>query len=135
MNPTDINDPNQQDNTPKFETSSSTNLNSNFSNGSETIPNSTGVLVLGILSICFCWCYGILSIIMGIIALVLYSAAKKQYDANPGKYALASFKNLNAGRICAIIGLSLSVLYIIALIIYVVVVGSLAFNLFNNLNH
>lgn len=35
------------------------------------LPNSTLVLVLGILSLIFCWCYGFVGLILGIIAVVL----------------------------------------------------------------
>nr|MBA3683240.1 hypothetical protein [Bacteroidota bacterium] len=98
MNPPEINnlDPNEE--IPKFETNTgkvnnagNVNMNTNYSNGSQNIPNSVGVLVLGILSICFFWCYGIPAIIMAIIALVLASGAEKEYQNNPGKYSLASY--------------------------------------------
>ena len=36
----------------------------------QPLPNSTAVLVLGILSIAICWCYGLFGVTMGIIALV-----------------------------------------------------------------
>lgn len=35
------------------------------------LPNATVVLVLGILSLIFCWCYGFFGLILGIIAVVL----------------------------------------------------------------
>lgn len=83
------------------------------------LPNSTAVLVLGILSIVFCWCYGIVGIIMGIIALVLSSKSMKLYRAEPDKWK--GFSNLQAGRITAIIGLSISALTIIFIIIMVII--------------
>ncbi|MDP3556931.1 MAG: CCC motif membrane protein [Bacteroidota bacterium] len=135
MNPPEINNLNPEDNIPKFETTSSspiqTNINSNFPNGYQNVPNSVGVLVLGILSICFCWCYGIVSIITAIVALVLASTAEKEYQANPGKYSLASYKNVKAGKICAIIGLCLVGLGILLLIAYVLLVGSIASSFLN----
>ena len=139
MNPPEINNLDPNDEIPKFETNTSkttnpvtsTNIDQNFSNGTQNIPNSVAVLVLGILSICFCWCYGILSIIMGIVAIVLASAAEKEYNNNPGKYSLASYKNLKAGKTCAIIGLCLAGLAIIGLVIYIVVVGSMAMSAFH----
>ena len=67
------------------------------------LPNATVVLVLGILSIVTCCCYGILGLIIGIIALVLYNQDKKLYDQNPSAYS--DYSNLNTGRILAIIGL------------------------------
>ncbi len=69
----------------------------------EPVPNATAVLVLGILSILFWCCWG-LGLIMGIIALILGSKSKKLYKENPERYSLSSYKNLNAGWICALIG-------------------------------
>src|SRR5215216_3561157 len=77
------------------------------------LPNATAVLVLGILSIVFCWCYGIIGIVLGVIALILSGKDRKLYDANPTAYSLSSFNNLKAGRVCGIIGLCLSALYMI----------------------
>lgn len=103
-----------------------------FNNGGHlTTPNSIGVLVLGILSIVFCWCYGVLSVVLGIVALVLASAGEKEYRLNPSAYSLTSYKNLKAGKTCAIIGLCLSGVAILCFIIYVIIVGSLAFNFLN----
>jgi hypothetical protein len=134
MTPNEINNLDPQDGIPKFETPSSTNnpiINQGYPNAYQTVPNSIGVLVLGILSICFCWCYGIVSIILGIVALVLASSAEKVYQANPQIYTLASYKNLKAGKTCAIIGLCLAGLAILCLIAYVIIVGTLAMNLLN----
>ena len=42
--------------------------------GQQQLPNATAVLVLGIISIVGCFCYGIIGLILGIIALVyIYS--------------------------------------------------------------
>ncbi|MDL2322419.1 DUF4190 domain-containing protein [Bacteroidales bacterium OttesenSCG-928-A17] len=76
------------------------------------LPNATVVLVLGIVSIVGCCCYGILGIVCGIIALVLAGSSEKLYRENPELYTIGSYKNLGAGKICAIIGLVLSVFYI-----------------------
>ena len=124
----EINNLDPQDDIPKFETNTSNvnnnnNLNNNFSNGTQNIPNSVGVLVLGILSICFFWCYGIFSIIMAIISLVLASGAEKEYQNNPGKYSLASYKNVRAGKICAIIALSLVGLGIVVVVLVIAFAG------------
>ncbi len=102
------------------------NVNQQFNNqfGQAPVPNSAAVLVLGILSIVLCFCYGIIGITLGIIAVVLASKGKALYEANPGAYTLASFNNLKAGRICGIIGLILSSLYIIFIIIYIVILGA-----------
>lgn len=96
----------------------------------ETLPNSTGVLVLGILSIATCFCYGLPGIVMGIIALIMSSSAKKLLDANPDRYSLSSVKNMKAGRVCAIIGLILSALYLVLIVIYFIIIGSFFANPF-----
>ena len=83
------------------------------------IPNATIVLVLGIISIVTCWCYGIVGIICGIIALVLANSATKLYVSSPEKYTEGSYKNMNAGKICAWIGLILSVLWILFIVFFV----------------
>lgn len=88
-----------------------------------SLPNATAVLVLGILSIVGCCCYGILGVILGIIALVLASKDMKLYRGNPHTYTQKSYSNLNAGRICAIIGLSFSAIYIVMMIFLVGTVG------------
>lgn len=92
--------------------------------GLPPVPNSVAVLVLGILSIVFCWCYGIISLILGIIALVLASKGQKLYQESPQAYAISSFNNLKAGKICAIIGTILSGLYLIFIIIYIIILGA-----------
>ena len=89
----------------------------------KAVPNSTPVLVLGIISIVMCWCYGLIGIILGIIALSISGKGKTAYEEHPELYTESSFKNLKAGRICAIIGLSLSGIYVIGVLIYLSIVG------------
>ncbi|MDR1763588.1 MAG: hypothetical protein LBR64_06520 [Dysgonamonadaceae bacterium] len=75
------------------------------------VPNAVLVLILGILSIPTCCCYGA-GLIFAIIALVLASSGLKAYRAAPEKYTPGSYSNLSAGKICAWIGIVLSVVYI-----------------------
>ncbi len=89
-------------------------------------PNSTAVLVLGILSIVTCWLYGVPGLILSIIAMVMSGNAKKAVEANPTGYTASSLSNLKAGRVCAIIGLSLSSLYLLFVIIMLAFVGAAA---------
>ncbi|WP_118949636.1 CCC motif membrane protein [Taibaiella helva] len=95
-----------------------------FDHPRQELPNATAVLVLGIISIVGCFCYGIIGTICGIIALVLGSKAKKLYQSNPDLYTPSSYKNMNAGRICGIVGLSLSALYILFLIVCLIIYGA-----------
>ena len=90
--------------------------------GTKSLPNSTAVLVLGIISIVGCFCYGVVGLITAIIAIVLHKKDKELYETNPSAYE-ASFKNSKAGNICAIIGLSLSAIYLIIIIVALVANG------------
>ena len=99
--------------------------------GTATVPNSVGALVCGILTIVMCWCYLIPPAALGIIAIVLANQGEKLYKLNPSLYSIASYKNLRAGKICAIIGLSLVGVYVVCIIIYFLIVGSVAFGLLN----
>ena len=92
--------------------------------GQQQVPNSTAVLVLGIISIVGCFCYGIVGLILGIIALVLASKANTLLEQNPAIYSEASIKNLKAGKVCAIIGTSISALFFLFMIVYIIIVGS-----------
>lgn len=75
--------------------------------GRGEIPNAIGVLVLGICSIVGCFLWILPGLICSIIALILFKKVKETYLTNPSFY-LASYKNAQAGMICAIIGLCLS---------------------------
>ena len=87
------------------------------------LPNATVVLVLGILSIVTCCCYGVVGVICGIIALVLAKSATNLYISYPGKYTEDSYKNMNAGKICAWIGIVLSALYLFFMIWLIATIG------------
>ncbi len=89
------------------------------------LPNATAVLVLGILSIVFCIFYGVIAVILGIIALVLANKDKALYRDFPDRYSPGSLSNLNAGRTCAIIGLSLGILFIVVMVILLLLAVSI----------
>lgn len=77
----------------------------------QQLPNSTLILVFGILSIITCCCYGIIGLPLGIIALVLANKATAIYAANPELYT--GFQNVKTGKILAIIGIILNGIYLI----------------------
>ena len=84
------------------------------------VPNSVGVLVLGILSIVtLCCCGPFVGPILAVIALFLVPKGKRLYNENTNLYKLSSFNNLKAGQICAIIGLVLGVLFLIYIIVII----------------
>lgn len=87
----------------------------------QPVPNSTLVLVFGILSILTCCCYGVLGLIFGIVALVLAKKANEAYLQNPELYT--GYSNVKTGRILAIIGIILSVLYLVATIVVLSIYG------------
>ena len=80
-------------------------LRQNQKNGQTTLPNSGGILTLGILSIIF---VGLIGLILAIICLSLSSSANKAVQLNPEKYTQSSIKNAKAGKVCGIIGLSIA---------------------------
>jgi len=92
------------------------------------LPNATAVLVLGILSIVFILCYGI-GLILGIIALAIMGRSITLYRENPGYYSESSYKNLHAGKVCAIIGTSLSALFIVYVVVILMIVGTAAIDI------
>jgi hypothetical protein len=89
-----------------------------------SLPNGTAVLVLGIISIVGSCCYGIVGVICGIIALVLAKKDMNLYNANPNAYTPGSYSNLKAGRVCGIVGLCLSAVYVLVIICYIIFVGT-----------
>jgi hypothetical protein len=101
--------------------------------GQVPIPNSTAVLVLGIISIPVCICYfllGIPGLVLSIISLALSKKAMQKYEENPALYTPASYNNLKAGRICAIIGLILNSILFLGMLCVIIFAVSIASNPF-----
>ncbi|HNY01919.1 MAG TPA: CCC motif membrane protein [Bacteroidales bacterium] len=76
------------------------------------LPNANTVLILGILSILFCWWHfvSVAGMAMGVVALILAHKEFRVYNANPAAYTVSSLNNVRTGRTCAIIGLGISIL-------------------------
>ncbi len=87
----------------------------------QQLPNSTLILVFGILSIVGCCCWGIVGLIFGIVALVMSKKATELYNADPHIYI--GYQNVKTGRILAIIGIILSSLALITNIVFIVLYG------------
>lgn len=81
----------------------------------EPLSGAGTVLTLGILSMLFCCC-GPISLPLGIIAWVRGNKERALYRENPALYTESSYSNLNAGRVCGIVGVVLSVLFLIYII-------------------
>jgi hypothetical protein len=86
----------------------------------EKLPNSTIVLILGIVSIISCCCYG-LGLIFGIPGIILANKDTALYKQNPEIYT--GYSNIRTGRILSIIGVVLSALYLIAIISLYIALG------------
>jgi len=80
----------------------------------QKLPNSTLILIFGIVSIVTCCCYGVLGLIFGIIAIVLAKKATAVYLENPEQYT--GYSNVKTGKILAIIGVILNLVYLIYII-------------------
>lgn len=89
----------------------------------QTLPNSTLILVFGILAIVGCCCYGIPGLIFGIIAIILAKSATKTYLENPEIYK--GYQNVKTGKILSIIGVVLSVLFLAYLIYILIALGGI----------
>lgn len=87
----------------------------------QKLPNSTLVLVMGILSIIGCCFYGLPGLIFGIVAIIFGKKDKKLYLSNPDEYT--GIGNVNAGFIMGIIGVVLSVLYLALFLIIISMFG------------
>jgi hypothetical protein len=100
--------------------------NLSTSQGQENLPNGIATLVLGILSLVFCFIYGIPGLILGIIGLVLGNKDRALYNSNPSRYLKGSYNNSNADRVCSLIGLCLSALFIVFIAIVILFFGALS---------
>ncbi len=98
------------------------------------LPYSTEALILGIVSIPTCCCFGLIGLACGIVAIVFGSKGIKLYKANPGVYTQTSYNNANAGMICGIIGTIMSSLYVLYAIVYLIIVGTMMSSVFSNIN-
>ncbi|MCX6245422.1 MAG: CCC motif membrane protein [Bacteroidetes bacterium] len=86
------------------------------------LPNSNTILILGILSLIFCW-WHILSFVGIILSIVTLSLSRKElaiFYLQPSQYTLSSLNNVKAGRVCATIGLIISiVVFLVALLMII----------------
>ena len=75
----------------------------------QKLPNSTLILVFGIISIVSCCCYGV-GIIFAIIALVLAKKATALYLEAPEQYS--GYKNVKMGKLLSYIGIAICALWL-----------------------
>lgn len=77
----------------------------------QELPNSTLILIFGILSIVGCCCYGVIGLVFGIIAVVMAQKATEIYNSNPEMYL--GYQNVKTGKILGIIGIVLSAIVLL----------------------
>ncbi len=87
----------------------------------QKLPNAQAVLILGILSVITCCCYGVVGIILGIVALVMAKKDMQTYNAAPELYS--NYSQLNVGRVLAIIGITISTIYLAIVLYLLIAVG------------
>lgn len=87
----------------------------------QPLQNATLILVLGILSILTCCCYGVLGLPIGIVALVLANKSTTIYAENPELYS--GYNNVKTGKILAIIGIVLNVIFLAYVIWIISMIG------------
>jgi hypothetical protein len=80
----------------------------------QKLPNSTAILILGIFSILTCCCYGVLGILLSVIALYLANKDTQLYMENKELYS--NYSNIKTGKVLAYIGLILSIIYLLFVI-------------------
>lgn len=71
----------------------------------QRVPKDSSILTTGIIALPFS--LGIIGIILSIVTLVNASNSQRIYNANPDRFLESSVKKVRAGKICAIVSLSL----------------------------
>ncbi len=89
----------------------------------QELPNSTLILIFGILSIIGCCCYGVVGLVFGIITILMAQKATNIYNENPEMYN--GYQNVKTGKILAVIGIVLSAFVLIIGIISLIIFGGL----------
>ena len=87
----------------------------------ERLPYSTIVLVFGIISVIIFCCYGVFSILFGLLAIILGTSALKKFKENPEIYSGEG--NAKIGRVLGIIGLLLGILTLLFFVWVISIVG------------
>ncbi|HEY0732132.1 MAG TPA: hypothetical protein VGD33_06920 [Chitinophagaceae bacterium] len=85
-------------------------------NAQRSLPNSTAIFVLGLLSLLICF-------ICGIAALIMAGNDERLYRQNPESYTSSSYDLLKAGRILSIISLCLwgvGILFYVAVLVFAI---------------
>jgi Trk-type K+ transport system membrane component len=87
----------------------------------QKLPNANTILILSILSVITCCCYGVIGIVLAVVALQKAKKEEQLYLENPAQYL--NIGTVNAARIIAFIGITLSAIYLAFTIYLWVFVG------------
>ncbi len=82
------------------------------------LPNSQAALILGIISIPLSLLGGIPGFICGVLSILFAVKAFNTYKKNSTLYSKKSYRNTKIGIICSIIGLILSIFFIIPAFVF-----------------
>jgi hypothetical protein len=92
-------------------------------NDEQDLKDAKLTKTLGILSVVLVCCNGgVITIVLGILAISKGKSAIQEYESNPAKYTLRSYNQVKSGKSLGIIGLILSGLHLIVLVIYFILV-------------
>ena len=89
----------------------------------QELPNSTLILIMGILSIVGCCCYGAVGLIFGIVAVILSKKSIEIYQSNPELYL--GYQNVKTGRVLGIIGIVLSAIVVLSWLVALIFFGGM----------
>lgn len=91
--------------------------NTNFAQGNQELKGGQPSLIMGIiglvLSLLTCGYCSFIGFILSIIAFIKGRNAIKEYEANPGMFAEAGYKNAKTGKVLGLIGIILGVIVIV----------------------
>jgi M penetrans paralogue family 26 len=85
------------------------------------LPNATLTIIFGLLSIMTCFLFGIVGLIFGIVTLVVSKKDLALLKENPKLYSNSS--TIIMGRVLAVIGITISTIYLGFIIFVYTVVG------------
>jgi M penetrans paralogue family 26 len=85
------------------------------------LPNATLTIIFGLLSIMTCFLFGIVGLIFGIVTLVVSKKDLALLKENPKLYSNGS--TIIMGRVLAVIGITISTIYLGFIIFVYTVVG------------
>lgn len=96
----------------------------------QKLPNANTILILSILSVLTCCCYGVVGIVLAVVALQKAKKEEQLYFENPELYQ--NYGTLTAARFISFIGITLSSIYLAFTIYLWVFVGEAGIKDFEN---